>query len=110
MNKGCSPDELRRIIKQNRLRQNDIAKAIGLSQGQVSRLVSGYYKKPGRAYHNLCKYVINDSDRCNSVDISGNHELLDALSSVWDGSDEQARYLAQVIRSLAPLCQSRRAR
>jgi hypothetical protein len=35
--------------------------------------------------------------------VAQNQELVSAIASIWDGSEEQARALGAVIRSLAPL-------
>lgn len=104
MNNFINPQELRALIKQHGLLQSIMAKDIGLSQGQVSRLVSGNFKKPGRAYGELCIYVLDAVQKVKPAEIQENRLLVSAIASVWDGSAEQAGLIAQVIRSLGPLC------
>jgi len=104
MNNLITPNELRALIKQHGLLQNNMANDLGLSQGQVSRLVSGKFKKPGRAYGELCIYVLDAIKKVEPAEIQENQLLVSAIASVWDGSAEQAGLIAQVIRSLGPLC------
>lgn len=96
-----SPRELKAMIKSAHIRQDDMGKYLGLSQGQVSRLVRGQFKKPGEAYFEICKYVKNHVKALeNNNDLS--EEIKDAVKCVWDGSQEHAEMIARVIRSLGP--------
>lgn len=83
------------------LTQWDIASAIGASQSQVSRVLSGRSKRRSRLFDEVCKYVfsIEKQEPKNSPPI----ELTDAIHSVWDGTPEHAKALALVIRSLGAL-------
>lgn len=99
-----SPAELRHLIRQNKLRQCDISIACNVTQGQVSRLLNGKEKKPSSAYLKICIYVFNSISKISVQDISENKYLMGAISEVWDGTESQAKLLAKVIRSLAPLC------
>lgn len=104
MKNYIEPTELRAFIKQLSLSQNELAYFSGLSQAQVSRLISGKFKKPGIAYINLCNFVSKAiSTKFNNESANGK-VILDAVNEVWDGSLEQADILAKVIRSLGPLC------
>lgn len=53
----------------------------------------------------LCEYAFMHSARTAHARISRNHELMDALALVWDGSPAHASALAAVIRSLTLLSQ-----
>lgn len=104
MNSYYEPSELKRLIKQLKLNQDDLVGISGVSQGQVSRIISGKFKKPGEAYKRICIYVFNALNTDTRKNVEENKLILDALAEVWDGTDEQAKSLAQVIRSLGPLC------
>ena len=85
------------------IRQEDIAKAIGVSQGQVSRILAGHTSTNSKAYRRIAEYVFMRSRAPSLTDVRGNEELIAALAAVWDGSAHQARVLSQIIRSFAPL-------
>lgn len=100
-----TPIELRQLIKQLRLKQEELAAAIGLTQGQVSRLIAGEFKKPGMAYRELCIFVSKALNTDSKRLVSESNPIMDAIAEVWDGSPEQANRLALVIRSLGVLCE-----
>lgn len=104
MNSLLHPSELNQLVEAHELLQSDLANAIGLSQGQVSRLLSGDFKKTGKTYERLCIYVSKIARQREQINPIENEEIMNAIASVWDGSPRQARYLAQIIRSLGPLC------
>lgn len=85
------------------LRQTDIANALGVSQSQVSRVLSGSTSARSRLAKDVCSYVLSAASRDVRSAVRGNDDLLDALAEVWDGTPAHARALATVIRSLALL-------
>lgn len=86
--------------KQLNITQEDISIAIGASQSQVSRVFSGNSKRASRVYIEICNYVNKYQNGVTTEMVSKNRELLEAVASVWDGSDSQSIALASVIRSL----------
>ena len=104
MNTAITSEELRSLIKQSQLLQSEIAEGVGLSQGQISRLIAGRFKRPGKAYNDLCIYVLNNMPKVQHGNVGANTEIMEAIASVWDGSPEQASAIAKVIRSLGSLC------
>lgn len=83
--------------------QKQVAFAIGASQSQISRILSGRIIRRTRLFEKLCIYASSQLHFGKRPDVRRNTELMSALGEVWDGSDEHARALAQVIRSLAEL-------
>ena len=79
-----------------------IAIAVGASQSQVSRVLSGHSVRRSKLFDVICKYVYS-ADRAGSPHPEKSAELMDALRSVWDGSPRHAKALALVIRSLGEL-------
>ena len=86
--------------KQLNITQEDISEAIGVSQSQVSRVLSGNSKRASRVYIEICNYVNKYKTGVTAEMVSKNHELLEAVASVWDGSESQSNALASVIRTL----------
>lgn len=90
-------------FKSARLTQAEIASAIGASQSQVSRVLSGHIKHHTKLLEKLCIYAKNQLPYIDKPDVRKNSELMSALAEVWDGTEAHAQALAQVIRSLARL-------
>lgn len=85
------------------LTQAEIANAIGASQSQVSRVLSGHIKRRTKLLEKLCIYAKKQMPHTDGPDVRTNSELMSALTEVWDGTEDHAQALAQVIRSLAQL-------
>jgi predicted transcriptional regulator len=85
------------------LSQGRIAEAVGASQSQVSRVLSGTGKRRSRLFLQVCKYVHSQVKPASTVPASKNLTLSAALDEVWDGTEDHAEALALVIRSLGAL-------
>lgn len=84
------------------LTQTLIAEAIGASQSQVSRVLSGQTTRHSKLHRAVCSYVF--SRRVTPSEVGQIPSVLvDAVKDVWDGSPAQAEALALVIRSLGAL-------
>ncbi|TCV81067.1 helix-turn-helix domain-containing protein [Sulfurirhabdus autotrophica] len=92
-------DRLRHAVEAKVITQTQIASAIGVDQSQVSRILAGQLIRASSNVQKLCKFA-------NQLAVFGMHDprrntlLMDALSSVWDGSPEHATAIANVILSL----------
>lgn len=84
--------------------QDQIAKALSASQSQVSRLLSGRGKRRTKLFDEICIYVNSQIKGVSSDLVRENEGLLLAIASIWDGSASQAELIANVIRSLGPIC------
>lgn len=80
--------------------QEDISKGTGISQSQISRLLSGHGKRPSKAYIEICNYVNSCRNGISPELVRQNDELINALASVWDGSARQSAAIANIIQSL----------
>lgn len=85
------------------LTQEDIANALGASQSQVSRVLSGHAQKFSGLAERVCNYVNSHLQGISRETVANNDELMSALASVWDGSSQQAKLLANLIRSAGAL-------
>lgn len=83
--------------------QSELARAVGASQSQVSRILAGRIVRHTRLLDRICIYASRRLNCGRHTDARRNSELMSALAEVWDGSDQHAHALAQVIRSLAEL-------
>lgn len=83
--------------------QNHIAKAINADQSQVSRVLSGKSKRASRVFNAVCNYVNCMTPSIDYSLVKQNDELLSAIASVWDGTEQHALALSNVIRSLGEL-------
>lgn len=96
----------RRLAKRLGLTQQAIAQATGVSQSQVSRLLSGKSKRRTEAFDTVCVYVQSVSRSITPTDVRECVPLVESLALVWDGSISHAEALAVVIRSLGTLSKS----
>ena len=84
----------------NGITQSQIAGALNVSQSQVSRVLSGASKRHTRLLDEICIYVNNYMHEISPSLVLENSEITDAIASIWDGSSDHARAIAEVIRSL----------
>jgi transcriptional regulator with XRE-family HTH domain len=84
------------------LTQTEIAKAVGASQSQVSRLLAGHCQRHSKLLQRVCEYVFY-SQKDRSISPQQSPALMEALAAVWDGTPQHAEALALVIRSLGGL-------
>lgn len=77
-------------------KSTEIARASGLGQSQVHRNLFGRPKKLSKTLRELCKYA--DVSAYEGVsDPRESQVLIDALASIWDGSEAHARRLARLL-------------
>ena len=91
-------------IKAKRITQKQIEIATGVSQSQISRLLSSERFNNSKSYKKICNYVFLNNEKTTRELVLNNEDLINALSTVWDGSDDQAKLIADVIYSLGGLC------
>lgn len=90
------------------LTQEIIAEGSGISQSQVSRIFSGHGKRESKAYKEICKYINSKVLKVTPDQVIANEKLINALTHIWDGSEQQASIIAGIIYSLEGLCLSQR--
>lgn len=88
---------LRAEIKRQGLKQVDIAAAVGCDQGQVSRLLKGTSSSRSRTYRQICEYVFRGDTAEREV---GEQIIREALTDCWDGSSDDARDIATILRAV----------
>ncbi|MFG6469274.1 helix-turn-helix domain-containing protein [Roseateles sp. BYS87W] len=91
------------ICREHGITQAQIADAVGASQSQVSRILSGRGLRQSRLMEEVCLYVEQFSVGVTADAVRGNAELVEAIQAAWDGSASHARALSTVIRSLSVL-------
>lgn len=101
-----TPTQLSNLAKSLNIKQEEIALATGISQSQVSRLLSGHRKRISKSYIEICNYVNKCRGGITPELVRENDELINALASIWDGSARQSTALANIILSLGGICNS----
>ncbi len=91
------------VLKEAGVTQVGLAKRFGVSQSQVSRVLSDRSVTRSKLADEICRYAETLSAGVTRDAVLDNDELLDAICQAWDGSAAHARALATVIRSLAVL-------
>ena len=98
--------QLARVAKSLGITQEDISAATGISQSQVSRLLSGHGKRKSKGFLEICNYVNNKQVGISTDMVRQNDELINALALVWDGTARQSTAIANIIQSLGAICTS----
>lgn len=91
------------VSRERGITQARIADAVGASQSQVSRILSGQSVRQSRLLEEICLYVERFSVGVTADAVRSNAELVEAVQAAWDGSASHAKALSTVIRSLAAL-------
>ncbi|WP_185825020.1 hypothetical protein [Xanthomonas sp. SI] len=73
-----------------------IARAAKLGQAQVHRNLFGRPKKVSRTMRQLCEYADVDAYE-GATDPSESKVLMEALATVWDGTEAHAKRLAKLL-------------
>lgn len=94
---------LRDQVAKREITQLDLAEHSGVSQSQISRILSGQYRRESVNVQRLCDYARKALDIPLQPSASALGVLNSAIQETWDGTDEHAEALAQVIRSLSAL-------
>lgn len=99
-----SPDELKELIKKYAVSQQCLAELAQCSQAQVSRLLKSGAKRKNPKYDLIANYVTKQAANEPTLSDEIHPAIKSALIRVWDGTDGQARKIAQVINSLKGFC------
>lgn len=99
-----SPQQILAFAKSLGITQESLSKHTGISQSQISRLLSGHGKRQSKAYIKICNYVLSKHEGVSVELVKNNVEFITALVAVWDGSAQQSKAIANVILSLGALC------
>lgn len=94
---------VRSLAKVQKISQTEIADAIGVSQSQVSRVLSGSSSTRSKLKHEICNYVNSAVQTVSIENVKRNDELMRALAETWNGTPKHSAALAAVIRSLRVL-------
>lgn len=83
------------------VRQEDISVSTGVSQSQVSKILSGRFKAVSPNVKKICKYANIQIHSNAGVDIP--EELKEAILDLWDGSRESEKALVKTLRTMKGL-------
>ena len=94
---------LAQLVRTRMLTQQELAAASGVHQSQVSRILAGSVKRPSRNIDRLCNYAKSRrrpgrADRRGSAALP--QVLAGVLSRVWDGSEEHAHALVDLLEAV----------
>lgn len=92
-------EQLRSAVVNRTVTQQQIAFATGVDQSQVSRILAGQMKRASANVVRLCRFAYQMGNS-HEPDPSRNQTLVNALRTVWDGTEAHAQAISQVILSL----------
>lgn len=90
-------------LRRRGITQGQVAEAVGASQSQVSRILSGRGERGSRLLEEVCLFAERLADGVSLDAVRANLCLIEALQATWDGSAAHAKALSAVIRSLVAL-------
>jgi transcriptional regulator with XRE-family HTH domain len=93
---------LRAAVSARQVTQTQIARATGIDQSQISRILAGEARRASRHVLALCSFA-DRLDHDHGADPTRSSVLMDALRAVWDGTASDAEAIAGVILSLRKL-------
>lgn len=92
-------------IKEMNKTQINITEDTGINQSQVSRIVSGRFSLCSKNVRKLCKYANIEVVECDSNTI-WNKKLMKVLNSAWDGTEEHAKAITQILLAVGAIRKS----
>lgn len=92
------------LVEEKKLSQLDIARATGVDQGQVSRILAGLSKRLSRNTRKLCRYA--ETIRPSSAPPDTTDELQKAILGIWNGTSQHAQALKQLLQAVDATQQS----
>lgn len=98
-----SPELVAQHLRRTGITQMRLSVALGVSQSQISRVLSGKSSKRSKLLHRICRYALESAETVTPEAVRRNDELIESLAQIWDGTQEHAHALASVIRSLGAL-------
>lgn len=87
--------------------QLEIAKAIDIDQGRISRLMNGRFTRPSRALQRLCDHLGIDMYSPCPLNVNESETLMSAMERNWDGTQEHARLLANFLDQVSAFTHTR---
>src|SRR4051794_19931945 len=91
--------QLRLLMQSRGLTQQQVAEAAGVSQSSVSRMLKREPVRQSGAYGKLCTYIHERTPSESGMPSA----VLEAVWRVWDGTDDHADALAELIHASGQL-------
>jgi transcriptional regulator with XRE-family HTH domain len=82
--------DIERLLREERITQKELAERLEIDQSSVSRALNGQTKTTSRAHARICAYMQKRRRSASPVEV---------VLEVWDGSDEHAQALGELIRA-----------
>jgi len=99
--KSIPLSQLKSRLRERKIRQSDVARAIGCTQGHVSRLLSGEVSEDSKTFQRIARFLYLDE---KEISPEGKKILARLVDECWDGTLEQALIFDEIIRGAAKLC------
>jgi transcriptional regulator with XRE-family HTH domain len=93
--------QLKQLLAGDSRSESEIARLSGVSQPSVSRYKNGAARQRwGKSFTKLCSFYGLTVRKHSALRPEYDRLLRDAIIDVWDGSDDQADVLLELLRSL----------
>ena len=96
-------ERLRRLaalVDRGTVTQTEISTETGVSQSQVSRILSGQFRRASKNVLAICRYASLRRERPRSSEASDRAALTTALLALWDGTPSHAQALIDMLSAI----------
>jgi hypothetical protein len=87
-------------LLERRITQDAISADTGVPQSTVSRFLARCPRRASRAFNTLCNYALRKKSVEAKPDPGTSDELMSAMRNIWNGTEEHARALADILRAV----------
>ena len=99
--KNITTTQLKHRLRERKIRQSDVARAIGCTQGHVSRLLSGETSEKSKTFQKIVRFLYRGG---TEIAPEGKDILARLIDECWGGTLEQALIFDEIIRGATKLC------
>ena len=110
MTKRSLKDEarlVRHVLHRKGVTQMHLSDRLGVSQSQISRILSGKIQRRSLLFNRICEYAYSLGEGDESLLVDFPSRLIEALASAYDGTDASADALETILRSISMLALTR---
>ncbi len=93
-------EKINAYLELNGITYTKAALDTGISQPQVSKILSGFTKKPSNDLYKLCEYA-GITYKPKLLEAHTDPRIIKAINKVWDGRDETIELIVRMIECTA---------
>jgi transcriptional regulator with XRE-family HTH domain len=92
--------QLAALVDRGTVTQTEISAETGVSQSQISRILSGQFRRASKNVLAICRYASLRREKPTPSEASDRAALTKALLTLWDGTPSHARALIDMLSAI----------